>query len=319
MMMKRQNISSTSNCYHQRHYHNHMPRLRTLFLLVLPIIQWMMMMLIIMRTNVDIVCVSGKKTVRIIAPLRSLTIWDDAIVQHKQRRRDQFLQTFRIGLQAEVDAMMKQQQDQDHILSTYESNDPHWSRRIEQQYRTIQQKKEQMIERAYDTAIQQYQQQQQQQKLKQQKSRKQPTHLSSSSSSLYQFVGVIQPRQQQQQQQQQQQSQQQTSMNTKEDDHPIIWYARRKKNVNTDWTIRFVHVNRPMILYDLFRRRCIDIFATYHNHGMILPNHDENDTSTTSTLVATSTQRQPASSTKFLFQKPPTITSQYHVRVKSWK
>lgn len=237
--------------------------------------------------------VYGKKNVRIVSPLRSFTIWDDDIIHNNNNviktRREFFLERFRIGLQAEVDAMKKTMM-QSSTSTMVDPNDPNWSIRIEKEYRNIDSKNDKLIERAYDNAIQQFQHEE-----KMKKKQHKHKHNNNNYKSLYQFVGVI------------------NHHNKK--DEPITWYTRRKRNLTKDWTIRLIHVDRNMILYDLFRNSKLDIYGTYNNHGIDNNNEPLNDPSSTTTGSGSSTITAATINNNY----QPTITSQYHVRSKSWK
>ena len=92
-------------------------------------------------------------------------------------------------------------------------------------------------------------------------------------SNKYQFVGVI---------------------HAPKSAQPITWYARPKP-ADSAWSVRLVHVNRQAILYDMFRRGKVDIFAKYKNRGQKVVTEEG---------VAT---------------RQPVIQAKYVVRERSWK
>jgi hypothetical protein len=228
---------------------------------------------------------AGRKVVHIASPLQSLTIWDPEVKEDKKTRRELFLQKFRAGLQAEVDARTKLLEMEEvgvggtpASMASINPNSRKWAQRAAEVDRNQFLSNEKLIERAHDDAIEQVEDE-----IKAKMVAMKKRTREGSSQQKYQFVGVIN-----------------NSQNAKSKQQPpITWYARNKPK-NSLWTMRLVHVNRDAIIKDLFNQGDIDIFAKYNNEGL--------GTGSTETTGISSNQKY-----------NPIVTSQYIVRKKSWK
>lgn len=208
---------------------------------------------------------AARKTVQIASPLQSLTRWDPELKEMKRTRRELFLLKFRAGLQAEVEERKKlltQRDVQKASTTSYDGDD--WAQKVALADKSKHRSNEQIVERAYDKAVEQAEKAfllEQQQKLSSLKQKKQEQK--------YQFVGIINP-----------------AVETwpfsklKKANGavpPITWYARKKptsffsKNPQHHWTVRLVHVNRDIIVKDLYDQNRIDVYASYTNTGTINP------------------------------------------------
>lgn len=203
--------------------------------------------------------VTAVRSLQIASPLQTLTLWD----RPQATPRSRFLPCFKAGLEAEA-AVRKKAKEAGNTPPSTAASGKDWA----QQAATADQRRQSRVEQAaarafrsaFDAAEKQVNEKEAQLKV-------QPR------SNTYQFVGVVN-----------------SARNT---DKPITWYARPKP-ADAQWSVRLVHVNRQAILYDLFRRGKVDIFAKYKNLGKVV----------TEEGVTT---------------RKPVIKAEYEVRERSWK
>ncbi len=142
--------------------------------------------------------------------------------------RDEFLPKFKRGLEAETRA-------KDQVTKRRELNDEieytgkGWEKKSEESEKKRAEKEDQYIQSAYDRAIEGFE----------------PAKSAEFKGSKYQFVGVVQP---------------------KDSAKKVKWYARKRPS-NSKWNVRLVHVNRDVILRDMFVNGKVDVFAKYVNTG----------------------------------------------------
>jgi hypothetical protein len=142
--------------------------------------------------------------------------------------RDDFLPKIKKGLEAEKNA-------REHVVKQSELNDEveytgqGWEKRSEESEKTRAEMEDQYVQRAYDRAIEGFEE-------------AKPLKVEGSK---YQFVGVVQPR---------------------ESGKKVKWYARKRPS-SSKWNLRLLHVNRDVILRDLFVNGKVDVFAKYSNSG----------------------------------------------------
>jgi hypothetical protein len=173
------------------------------------------------------------KNLKIVSPLKALTIWDPEAKEVQSTPRSRFLPQFKARLNAEAEARkaLKDKRDQELQSSAVSGDD--WAAKAAAADRSRRRAEERFIERASDKAA--------------------AAAVVSSPSAMkknankYQFVGVVDP---------------------KASGKPIKWYAR-KKPASAKWSVRLVHVDQAAILTDLFRRGEVDIFAKYKNTGKV--------------------------------------------------
>ena len=193
------------------------------------------------------------------SPLQSLTIPDEEAKETlNDTPRSRFLPKFRLGLKAEVQTRRKLMSSRTKEMTDSARSDPDWAKKAADAEEERRDKEDEIVEQVYDTALASLDA----------GDGKEKKSKSKKSVNEYQFVGVIDP---------------------KEEKKPISWYARKKPS-NAKWSVRLVHVNKDVIIKDLFDQGKVDIFATYKNTGKV----DEE----TNTRV---------------------VTAKYEVRERSWK
>ena len=203
--------------------------------------------------------VTAVRNLRIASPLQALTIWDREPVTP----RSKFLPRFKAGLQAEANVRQALSSSQQQDSTTSTANGEDWAQQAATADRNRQSRVERAAARAFEQAFAKADALVEKDDNQQTKPR----------SNKYQFVGVI---------------------NAPKSAQPITWYARPKP-ADSAWSVRLVHVNRQAILYDMFRRGKVDIFAKYKNRGQKVVTEEG---------VAT---------------RQPVIQAKYVVRERSWK
>lgn len=230
-----------------------------------------------------VVGVSAVKEIRFSSPLQSLTIPDPEHLEKVPEAseggeqgaldtpRRRFLPRFLAGLQAENTireqiAMGKintaTDDDEDDSL---EIGGKDWVGKTKAAQEKRRRKEAAIIEQGYDAAMAKYDAQ---------------TASSSSEKpqnpNKYQFVGLL------------------DRSNPKK---PISWHARPKPE-GAKWSVRLVHVNKDVIVKDLFDRGKIDIFAKYTNTGKFQTKGEGESKKATNI---------------------PIVTRKYEARERSWK
>lgn len=180
---------------------------------------------------------SAIKSLRVVAPLKALTIWDPETKEvEPATRRGKFLPIFKARLQAEAKARkeLKTKNDQQLKDSAATKKNASWAQNSALADRRRRLTDEQFVEDASDMAAAEA-------ALSPPKMKK--------NSNTYQFVGVVNP---------------------KVSGKPIRWYARSKP-AGSKWSVRLVHIDQAAVVTDLFRRGKVDIFAKYKNTGKVDP------------------------------------------------
>lgn len=175
----------------------------------------------------------GKRVSKILkfaSPLQSLTLFPKEIPE--KTPRDDFIPKFKAIHSAEKKA-------RDIIAAKREAsaaNDeiiqvgPDWEKRAEDREKFREEMDEKLVNRAVDRALSKF--------------KSQPAS-SFENKNKFQFVGVIQP----------------PGSRKK-----VKWYARKRPKYSK-WNIRLLHVNKDIIVRDMFVSGEIDIFAKYVNTG----------------------------------------------------
>jgi hypothetical protein len=179
------------------------------------------------------------RSLRVLSPLRALTIWDPEIKDEPPTARSRFLPVFRARLEAETEARKELKQKKDQELQASATSG--WAGSAARSDRRRRKLEESLVEAASDQAA----------------AKAMETLIASAvaakkttkNDNQYQFVGVV---------------------NAKASGPPIKWYAR-KKPAGSKWSVRLVHVDKAAIITDLFRRGEVDIVAKYKNTGTINP------------------------------------------------
>ncbi|CAB9504418.1 expressed unknown protein [Seminavis robusta] len=180
---------------------------------------------------------SAIKNLRVLSPLKALTIWDPEVKDEPATARSRFLPVFRARLQAESEARkeLKAKKDQELQASASSSG---WAQSTAMSDRRRRRAEERYVEEASDRAA-----------AKAAASLVSVKKKAAKNSNNYQFVGVVNP---------------------KTSGKPIKWYARPKPS-GSKWSVRLVHVDQAAIITDLFRKGEVDIFAKYKNTGKVNP------------------------------------------------
>ena len=214
------------------------------------------------------------RNLRIASPLQTLTLWD----KPPSTPRSRFLPRFKAGLQAEAEVRKEATQ----ATETPEANavvggesSSNWAQQAARADRKRKARVEQAAARAFEQAFAQADQQEDTD------AAVVSTATTTPRSSKYQFVGVVNPRNRRQ------------GDGSSSSKPPITWYARPKTG-DSPWSVRLVHVNQRAVVYDLFRRGKVDLFAKYQNQGKVVTEEGV-------------TTRQPI------------IKAEYVVRERSWK
>jgi hypothetical protein len=167
------------------------------------------------------------QTLKFLSPLQSFTIFPKEIPTTSPR--NEFLPKFQKGLEAEKNA-------REHIAKNggLDSDEAEyvgkgWEKRSEEREKSRAELEDKYVQNAYDEAVAKV-------------GKAAPSKVVGSK---YQFVGVVQP---------------------SDSEKSIKWYAR-KRPANSKWNVRLLHVNRDVILRDLFVNGKVDMFAKYVNTG----------------------------------------------------
>ena len=142
--------------------------------------------------------------------------------------RDEFVPKFKAGLAAEKAA-------REHVVKQRELSDDEeyvgegWEKRSEEAEKSRAERDDQFIEKSFDNAIAKFEEE--------------PS--AEMKGSKFQFVGVVQP---------------------PNAEKKIKWYARKRPS-NSKWNVRLLHVNRDVVVRDLFVNGKVDVFGKYVNTG----------------------------------------------------
>jgi hypothetical protein len=276
-----------------------------------------------------VVVMAMSKNIRFASPLQSLTIPDpelfaenekdnkntvvEAVVDDAEKNdedflllrsasrrildtpRTKFLPKFLTGLTAENQIREEIAVGKVKISDSYYDNDDtfdvsgnDWVGKTKTAETKRKRREDQVVEDAYDTAIASFEQQEQQ-RLNSKKMKKTTTN-----SNKYQYVGVVGIN-----------NKDNKKMKKKMNNSPISWYARPKPN-NSNWSVRLLHVNKDVIIKDLFDQGKIDIFAKYTNTG---PQQRQQSSNASGEDGRTANQSSQA----------PVVTTKYEARERSWK
>lgn len=169
------------------------------------------------------------KTLRFASPLQTLTLFPKDVPTTTPREK--FLPKFKAALSAEKkarEALAKQREFFDgNNINPGESD---WDKRAEDREKVREEREEQFVSKAVDRALSRF---------------KETPDITSKNQNKYQFVGVVQP-----------------PGSAKK----VKWYARKRAG-GSKWNVRLLHVNRDVIVRDMFVSGEIDLFAKYINTG----------------------------------------------------
>eukprot|EP00977_Amphora_coffeiformis_P027731 scaffold34638_cov161-Amphora_coffeaeformis.AAC.2 len=207
--------------------------------------------------------VMAVRNLQIASPLQALTIWDTP----PETPRSRFLPRFKAGLEAEVTVRQTAQEQQPAAITASGETTANWAQQAASAEQGRKTRVERAAARAFSRAFGQADAQLQS-----------TTAETAPRSEKYQFVGVVNP----------------LSSNTQQ---PITWYARPKP-ADSAWSVRLVHVNRRAILYDLFKRGKVDLFAKYQHQGKVVTTTEDGNS---------------------VPSRQPKIAAEYIVRERSWK
>jgi len=168
------------------------------------------------------------KTLKFISPLQSLTLFPKEIPTTTPR--EEFVPKFKAGLGAEKKAREKVLKDRE-LDNDAEYVGKGWEKKSEEMETLRSEMEDQFVEKAYDEAIAGFDE-------------VCPAKVETSGSKL-QFVGVVQPL---------------------DAEKKVQWYARKRPS-NSKWNVRLLHVNRDVIVRDLFVNGKVDVFSKYANTG----------------------------------------------------
>ncbi|OEU05877.1 hypothetical protein FRACYDRAFT_203815 [Fragilariopsis cylindrus CCMP1102] len=221
------------------------------------------------------------KNIRFASPLQSLTIPDPEFRRMLETPRTKFLPKFLTGLTAEnhireeiaVGTVKISDYSNDNDDDSFDVSGQDWVGNTKTAEAKRKRREDTVVEDAYDTAIASFEQQQEQQRLSSKKMKKKKM----TNSNKYQYVGVVGI------------NNNKDKKEKKMNSPPISWYARPKPK-HSNWSVRLLHVNKDVIIKDLFDQGKIDIFAKYTNTGQ-----------TMQSLQA------------------PVVTTKYEARERSWK
>jgi hypothetical protein len=221
---------------------------------------------------------SAVKEVRFASPLESLTIPDPELLETVSSedgqaalatRRRRFLPRFRFGL--EVENVVRQKLALGELSVDDDDDDAvevggkDWVGKTKAAEERRRQKMAALIEKGYDSAMSKYDSALAKSKL--------PTKKNPNK---YQIVGLL------------------DKNNPKK---PIQWHARPKPE-GAKWSVRLVHLNKDVIVKDLFDQGKIDIFAKYTNTGKMQTKGEGDSVEQTNI---------------------PIVTREYEARERSWK
>ena len=181
------------------------------------------------------------KTLRILSPLQSLTIFPKETEESKTTTpRDDFLPKFQAGMTAETKVKERLARRRE-FLSSNDNDDSigsgeGWEKRLAERERLRDEQDEEIVEGAWDRATAPFQNK---------GTTVSTTSTGAVSKSPYQFVGVIQP---------------------PNSSQKVKWYAR-KRPTGSKWNIRMIHVNKDAIIRDMFTNGKVDVMGKYVNTG----------------------------------------------------
>jgi hypothetical protein len=256
------------------------------------------------------VVMAMSKDIRFASPLQSLTIPDpelfadkvknsveevDVAVEEKKSAaekkqdllrssrildtpRKKFLPKFLTGLKAEnqireeiaLGRVKVPDSDDDFDVSGMD-----WVGQTKTEEAKRKRREDKIVEDAYDKAITSFEQEQRISK-----------KMKKTNSNKYQYVGVVG-----------------INKDKEKKNSPISWYARPKPK-NSKWSVRLLHVNKDVIIKDLFDQGKIDIFAKYTNTGQ----RKQSD-------IASGEEGRTAKPSS----QAPVVTTKYEARDRSWR
>jgi hypothetical protein len=257
----------------------------------------------------QVVVMAMSKDIRFASPLQSLTIPDqelfadkvaeevDAAIAVDEKKsaaekkqdllrssrildtpRKKFLPKFLTGLKAENQIREEIALGEVKIPDSNDKFDvsgKDWVGKTKTEEAKRKRRENKVVEDAYDKAITSFEQEQLLSK-----------KIKKTNSNKYQYVGVVLNKDKK------------NKMNTS----PISWYARPKPK-SSKWSVRLLHVNKDVIIKDLFDQGKIDIFAKYTNNGQ--RKQSDND----------SEEGKPPKQSS----QAPVVTTKYEARERSWK
>jgi len=195
------------------------------------------------------------KTLKILSPLQSLTFFpkETDTSSSSSTPRDEFLPKFQAGLTAETRTREQLARRREFDVNDGDDEsliglDAEWEKRLMEKERLREEKEDEIVDSAWDRATAPFDK-----KGKDISSR-------SPSQSKYQFVGVVQP---------------------PNSEKKVKWYARKRPN-GSKWNVRMLHVNRDVIVRDMFTSGKIDIMGKYVNTGTSLDEVQEGEQKTSS-------------------------------------
>ena len=175
------------------------------------------------------------KTLKILSPIQSFTIFPKEEVSKSPTPRDEFLPKFQAGLTAETKTKEMLARRRELLSNNNDLAGPGWEKKMEERERIQSAREEEIVEQAWDRATAPFQN----------KHSLANKNSAASAPSKYQFVGVIQP---------------------PKSEKKVKWYARKRPDGST-WNIRMLHVNKDAIIRDLFTNGKVDIMGKYVNTG----------------------------------------------------
>mmetsp|Transcript_28661 Transcript_28661/g.61137 ORF Transcript_28661/g.61137 Transcript_28661/m.61137 type:complete len:350 (+) Transcript_28661:142-1191(+) len=191
----------------------------------------------------------NNKPLQFSSPIQSYTIFDKSTLSSPDyvSPRRKFLPRFRAGLMAErraKEVLMEEQrrgiglEDDDGLEAGSSGSWAEASAAADERKKKATEKR---VESAYDAAVKGYDQRV--------AAKKSASPVSAASSAKYQFVGVV------------------NDGKGSKKNRDVSWYARKKQK-NSKWNVRLVHVNRDAVLRDLFTKGKVDVYGKYVNEGL---------------------------------------------------
>lgn len=178
----------------------------------------------------------GVKNLKVVSPLKALTIWDAEAKEVQSTPRSKFLPKFRARLKAEAEARKTLKEKVDKETKGFASiSGDNWASNAAIAAGRRRRAQEKFIEDASDRAASEVE------------ASSPAKMMTKKNPNKYQFVGVINPQ---------------------SSGKPIKWHAR-KKPAGAKWSVRLVHVDQAAVVTDLFRRGEVDIFAKYKNTAKV--------------------------------------------------
>jgi len=270
----------------------------------------LLMCMFVAQQRPQVVVMAMSKDIRFASPLQSLTIPDPELFADKVKNsveevdvaaeekksaaekkqdllrssrildtpRKKFLPKFLTGLKAENQIREEIALGEVKIPDSNDKFDvsgKDWVGKTKTEEAKRKRRENKVVEDAYDKAITSFEQEQLLSK-----------KIKKTNSNKYQYVGVVLNKDKK------------NKMNTS----PISWYARPKPK-SSKWSVRLLHVNKDVIIKDLFDQGKIDIFAKYTNNGQ--RKQSDND----------SEEGKPPKQSS----QAPVVTTKYEARERSWK